>query len=160
MTPRVDLLNEPLMTAQTTPPNAAPHVVRTTARNLGGLACEATHGDSGVTLRTAAPVDNNGDGSSFSPTDLVGVALGTCILTTMAIVARRDGFDLGDATASVDKQMTAQPPRRIGRLTCRLTLPATLDDGQIERLRRAAEACPVHRSLHPDLQVDVEIVRG
>ena len=137
-----------------------PHVVRTSARYVGGLACEAVHADSGVALRTAAPVDNNGDGSSFSPTDLVGVALGTCILTTMALAGRRDGIDLGEAKVSVEKEMTAQPPRRIARLACRVTLPGGLDAAQVERLRRAGEACPVHKSLHPDVRLDLEIVRG
>ena len=136
----------------------APHVVRTESTYRGGLGCSARHLDSGAELQTAAPVDNNGDGSSFSPTDLVGVALGTCILTTMALAARRDGYELGDATVDVEKQMTAQPPRRIGRLGCRITLPGGLDEGQVQRLRRAAEACPVHKSLHPDVRLDLEIV--
>ena len=148
------------MTTSSPEPAKTPHSVRSTARYLGGLACEAVHVDSGTALRTAAPVDNRGDGSSFSPTDLVGVALGTCILTTMAIAADRDGVDLGDATVTVDKEMTASPPRRIARLACRITLPASLAEAQVEKLRRIAEACPVHRSLHPDTLLEVEIVRG
>lgn len=133
-------------------------VVRTSARYLGDLKCVATHEQSTRTLITAAPVDNQGDGSSFSPTDLTGVSLGTCMLTTMAMAAKRDGIDLGDAQIQVEKQMTATPPRRIARLNCTLVMPAHLGEEAVAKLRRAAEACPVHRSLHPDLQVELTIV--
>ena len=131
--------------------------VLTTAIYTAGLKCEATHPDSGATLTTAAPLDNNGDGSSFSPTDLVGVALGTCILTTMAIVAERDGIDLGGAGVETAKRMASDSPRRIAVLTCKFTLPAHLTGEQVERLRRVAEKCPVKQSLHPETRVEVEI---
>ena len=140
-------------------PQAVPHVVRTQTRYIGDLKCDAVHLDSGATLRSAAPKDNNGDGSSFSPTDLVGTALGACMLTIMGIVARRDGIDIEGAQVTVDKEMVAQPTRRIGKLTCRFTVPAGLGDEQIAKLRRAAETCPVHRSLHPDVVIELSFER-
>ena len=140
------------------PQSAPPHVVRTEAQYVGHLRCQAQHLDSGVEMVTAAPVDNAGDGSSFSPTDLVGVALGTCILTTMAIAAKRDGFELSGAAVAVEKEMTTKPVRRIGRLRCQITLPPTLNDKQVSSLRHAAESCPVHRSLHPDLVLEISYI--
>ena len=131
--------------------------VRTTATYTADLKCEATHPDSDATLTTAAPLDNNGDGSSFSPTDLVGVALGTCMLTTMGIVADRDGIDLAGAAVETTKRMATDSPRRIALLECRFTLPARLTPEQVEKLRRVAEKCPVKQSLHPDTRVEVTI---
>ena len=136
-------------------------MVKTTATYTGRLGCAATHPDSGATLTTAAPLDNAGDGSSFSPTDLVGVAAGTCILTTMAIVAEREGYPpLDGATATTEKHMSDTAPRRIARLVCRITVPAAIEDGQLEHLRRVAMKCPVKQSLHPDTAVEVEVARG
>ena len=129
--------------------------VTTTASYSGKLSCAAQHPDSGAEMTTAAPLDNNGDGSSFSPTDLVGVALGTCVLTTMAIVAERHGIDLAGATVATDKHMSEDRPRRIARLACRFDLPAGITGEQLDRLRAAAEGCPVKRSLHPDLAVEM-----
>src|SRR5262245_52803974 len=93
----------------------------------GGLRCRAVHGPSRVELRTDAPVDNRGKGESFSPTDLVATALGTCILTTMGIVAERHGWDMTGASASVEKVMVADPARRIGRLEVVVRMPQSLD---------------------------------
>lgn len=140
-------------------PETQPYVVRTQVRYDGELKCSAVHLDSSTTLRTVAPKDNQGDGSTFSPTDLVGVAMGTCMLTIMGIAARRDGIDLAGAEVTIDKEMTAQPPRRIARLTCGFTVPANLTDDEITKLRRAAETCPVHRSLHPDVKVELDFAR-
>ena len=140
-------------------PSNKPHVVVSTGRYLCGLKCEAEHEDSGVTIRTAAPTDNNGDGSSFSPTDLVGAALGTCILTTMAIVAGREEIEVEGATFRVEKEMVAKPVRRIGRLGVRVTVPAGVTDAQLSRLEHVAAACPVHHSLHPDTKIELVVVR-
>jgi uncharacterized OsmC-like protein len=129
--------------------------VRTTARYLDTLACTASHPDSGVELRTAAPLDNQGDGSSFSPTDLVGIAVGTCMLTTMAIVAEREGLPTAGLAVETEKHMVADPTRRIGKLVCHIVLPAGLDEQQAARLQRAAQACPVKRSLHPETVVEL-----
>ena len=82
---------------------------------IRGLDCELTHGPSGAVIRTTPPKDNGGDGSSFSPTDLVGAALASCALSTLALVAAREGLFFGEATARVEKEMVG-PPRRIGSL--------------------------------------------
>src|SRR5215203_49568 len=121
----------------------------------GGLRCEATHGPSKTRLTTDAPLDNQGRGESFSPTDLVATALGTCMLTTMGIVAQRNNIVMTGATASVTKEMVSQPSRRIGRLGVTITVPGTFSDDDRKRLEGAALACPVHKSLHPDVQIPV-----
>ena len=117
----------------------------------GSLRCRAIHGPSGERLLTDAPVDNMGKGESFSPTDLVATALGTCIATTMAIVAQRDGLELGGMTVHVTKVMATQPTRRIGQLTTHILVPGKFTPQQKQKLQNAAHACPVHKSLHPDV---------
>ena len=121
----------------------------------GELRCSATHGPSHTQLLTDAPVDNHGRGESFSPTDLVATALGSCMLTTMAIYAERHALDLRGATATVEKEMVADPQRRIGKLTTALTLPLPADHPQRAALERAALTCPVHRSLREDVEIPV-----
>ena len=113
----------------------------------GGLRCRAVHGPSGAELLTDAPVDNHGQGASFSPTDLVATALGTCVLTTMGIVAERHGWDLKGSHARVEKVMVSEPVRRIGRLDLVVVMPAALDERARTTLERTALTCPVHRSL-------------
>ena len=117
----------------------------------GELRCEATHGPSGSVLHTDAPKDNHGRGEAFSPTDLMATALGTCILTTMAIVARTLDVTMEGATATVEKVMAANP-RRIGALPVTITMPTGIDPAARERLEQAARHCPVHQSLHPDIE--------
>ncbi len=129
--------------------------VEITGNYLGKLKVQLNHGPSGAILTTAAPVDNNGDGSSFSPTDLVAAALGACMLTIMGIVAERDGIDLSKASFRVEKHMSATP-RRIGSLPISFSLPADILPEQRAKLERAALTCPVHHSLHPDIEVKVE----
>ena len=121
----------------------------------GGLRCTATHGPSGAQVQTDAPKDNHGRGEAFSPTDLVGVALGTCMLTTMAIVAERRGIDLRGTRVRVVKEMVADPLRRIGRLVVEFSCPSGLSDEQRQVLENAANACPVHKALHG--QVDIPV---
>lgn len=121
----------------------------------GNLRCEASHEPSGTTLLTDAPKDNQGLAASFSPTDLVATALGTCILTTMEIVARRMDIALDGATATVEKEMATQPSRKIGKLSVHLTIPVKVSDEARQKLEHAAHACPVHKSLHPDVQMPI-----
>lgn len=116
----------------------------------GGLHCSATHGPSGRTLETDAPVDNHGRGESFSPTDLVATALGACISTIMGIYAENHGLDLAGMKLTVSKEMTATPPRRIARITTEIWLPAGVKKDVA--LERAAATCPVHASLHPEVE--------
>ena len=123
----------------------------------GALRTTATHLRSGAALHTDAPVDNQGKGESFSPTDLVAVALGSCILTIMGIKARDRALDMAGTTVSVTKEMTG-PPRRIGRLAVHIQAKGG-PFGEADRkvLLTAVRACPVSRSLHPDLQLDIDI---
>ena len=118
----------------------------------------ARHGPSNATLTTDAPVDNHGKGQSFSPTDLVATALGTCMLTVMGIVAERHGWDLKGTTARVEKSMATDPVRRIGRLDVVITFGKKFTSEQRKTLEQAAMTCPVHKSLHPDVAAPVTFV--
>lgn len=118
-----------------------------------GLRCRAVHGPSGTGISTDAPVDNQGLGESFSPTDLVATAMGSCMLTTMGIVAARHDWEMRGAKASVLKVMAADPVRRIGSIVVELHLPAALDAGARKALERAALTCPVHKSLAPECEI-------
>jgi putative redox protein len=126
----------------------------------GTLRCSATHGPSKTEVLTDAPVDNMGRGESFSPTDLVATALLTCMLTTMAIVADRDGVSIDGAEGTVEKHMVADPHRRIARLPATLRIPAGVPEEARPRLEAAARGCPVMRSLDPRIEKDVTIVWG
>jgi len=129
-------------------------MVKISAQYLGNLKCEALHEPSGVRLPTDAPKDNLGEGSAFSPTDLVGASLLTCMITTMCIVARRNQIEVGQITGSVEKDMTTTGPRRIATLTVLLRVTGAAAEHRT-RLEAAAMGCPVHKSLHPDLQIPV-----
>ena len=133
-------------------------MVEITGTYLGDLHVEAVHGPSGARLVTDAPADNEGKGELFSPTDLVATALGTCITTILGIVARRHGLDLEGATFSVTKDMATEGVRRIGRLRTTITLPARLPPEMRARLEEAARKCPVHKSLHPEVDAPIEFV--
>ncbi len=122
----------------------------------GELHCRATHGPSGDVMNTDAPVDNKGKGEAFSPTDLVGTALGTCILTIMGIAAERHGLDMRGARASVEKTMVAHPVRRIGELRVAIHVPGKLDEASRKLLERAGLGCPVRASLASSVEVSVE----
>lgn len=118
-----------------------------TCRYEGDLRCAAEHAPSGSRLITDAPVDNQGKGEAFSPTDLVATALATCLLTVMGIVAEREGMALEGARVRVEKDMTSSGERRIALLEAWIELPAGLDGGQRDLLIRAGERCPVKVSL-------------
>ena len=124
----------------------------------GNLRCQATHGPSRSTLVTDAPTDNHGRGEAFAPTDLVATSLGACILTMMGIVAERDNMDISGATAHVIKEMAPKPTRRIGKLTVTIMLPEGrgLSEKDVGKLKRAVRHCPVHASLHPDIELAVD----
>ncbi|ADW68785.1 OsmC family protein [Granulicella tundricola] len=126
----------------------------------GNLHCNAVHGPSGTALSTDAPLDNQGLGESFSPTDLVATALGSCMLTVMGIAARSLDVDMTGARAIVEKEMTATPPRRIASLTVKIHMPHAVSPENQERLERAAHTCPVHKSLHPDIQTPIRFTWG
>jgi putative redox protein len=119
---------------------------------IAGLGCTLTHEPSGAVIRTVPPKDNGGDGTSFSPTDLVGAALASCALSTLALVAAREGLAWGDASARVEKDMVG-PPRRIGQLALVITMPKEAKPEQRARLEEIARSCPVALSLHPSVAV-------
>ncbi len=121
----------------------------------GKLRCQATHESSGIQLLTDAPKDNMGEGASFSPTDLVGTALGTCMMTIMGMAAQRMELDLTGTTVHVTKEMSSAPPRRIAKLKVEFTIVVPTTDEQRQKLKNAAMTCPVHKSLHPDVEVAV-----
>src|ERR1700733_15088486 len=126
----------------------------------GNLRTTATHGPSGAHFITDAPKDNQGEGQSFSPTDLVATALGTCMLTVMGIAARNFKIDMSGATVRVQKEMVTQPIRRIGKLTVEITVPKPTTQEQQIKLQAAATSCPVCRSLHPDVETPVKFHFG
>lgn len=130
-------------------------MVKITGEYQGDLHCVATHGPSGRALDTDAPVDNQGRGEAFSPTDLMGAALGTCILTTMALAARRHSLELKGARFEVNKEMSTDTPRRIVRLATHVWLPLSKDTDRDDVLERAARTCPVHKSLNPSIEVPI-----
>ena len=133
-------------------------MVAITMRYEGELRCTAEHGPSKSSITTDAPVDNHGKGEAFSPTDLVGAALGTCMMTIIGIVASRHGLDVRGMTARTEKVMTAEGPRRIKSLRTVLTIPLPPDHPQRALLENAAYTCPVHKSLHPDIDAAIEFV--
>lgn len=125
----------------------------------GTLHCRATHGPSGTTLTTDAPADNGGKAESFSPTDLVATALGTCILTVMGEKAHSLNIDISGSTAEVDKEMTSAP-RRIGRLATKICVPLQLPQHVRQQLERAAFTCPVHKSMSTEVDMPIEFAWG
>jgi len=123
----------------------------------GLLRTEATHLQSSSTIETDAPTDNQGKGERFSPTDLVATALGSCMLTIMGIKARDMGVDLEGTQVAITKHMAADP-RRISAIDVAFTVNPSIvaDAKQRVILERAAETCPVAKSLHPDLDVRIQ----
>ncbi len=122
----------------------------------GSLRCRLKHGPSGAVVETDAPKDNHGKGEAFSPTDLVSSALGACMLTLMGIFAGRHGVKLEGTEAEVTKEMVQEPARRIGKITVNFKMPAGIPADKRPLIERAALTCPVHKSLHPDIQIPVE----
>ena len=126
----------------------------------GDLHCKAVHGPSTTHLSTDAPTDNQGRGEAFSPTDLVATALGTCILTTMGILARTLSLDISGSTGIVEKEMTASAPRMIKSLAVKIHVPHSFPPETQQKLERAAHTCPVHKSLHPDVHAPIDFTWG
>ncbi len=117
----------------------------------GELRCRAVHGPSGEMLVTDAPVDNHGRGEAFSPTDLVATALATCMATVIGIIGKRKEIPLAGMRVRVEKHMSQDAPRRIVRLPVEITLPLPPDHPERALLESAARGCPVHQSVHPDI---------
>ena len=124
----------------------------------GDLRCECTHIQSGTIIETDAPIDNRGKGERFSPTDTVCVALGTCIITTMGIRALDMNIDLTGTTLNVTKHMLSDP-RRIGKIDIELHIPfSEINEKDKTILQLIGDSCPVMKSLHPSLEVNVHYI--
>jgi len=124
----------------------------------GALRTTCTHIRSGNSFETDAPVDNNGRGERFSPTDLLATSLGTCMITVMGIKARSMGFDLNGIKIDVLKIMKADP-RRVGGINLTFHIPDNLkhlDEKSKTILKNTGENCPVMKSIHPDIEVKVD----
>jgi putative redox protein len=129
-----------------------------TVEYVGGLRTVCTHLRSGNSFETDAPVDNNGKGERFSPTDLLATSLGNCMITVMGIKARSMGFDLDGVKIEVEKIMKPDP-RRVGGINLFFHIPETLkdlDDKTIQILKHTGNTCPVQHSIHPDIAVNVD----
>jgi putative redox protein len=126
----------------------------------GNFHSEAVHTQSGTRLTTDAPLDNGGKGESFSPTDLLATALGTCMTTTMDLYAKRNGFNIDGTKVVVMKHMTSLPVRRIGKLEVLITIPLPADHPQRATLERVALNCPVQKSLNPEMEMPVTFSWG
>ncbi len=133
-------------------------MVPISVRYEGGLRCAASHGPSSQSLVTDAPVDNHGRGESFSPTDLVATALATCMATVIGIKAQQKGLDVTGMTVTVEKHMSQDSPRRIERLPLVITLPLPEDHPDRRLLEATALGCPVHHSVHPDIDKPVTFI--
>jgi uncharacterized OsmC-like protein len=119
----------------------------------GDLHCSAVHQPSGSVITTDAPLDNNGRGEAFSPTDLVATALASCTATVIGIVAKRKQLEVAGMSVVVRKFMSEDQPRRISRLELDLDVPLSGDHPDRKLLESAARSCPVHHSIHPDIEV-------
>lgn len=133
-------------------------MVKISGEYQGNLHCRAVHGPSGGVLFTSAPVDVGGTGDAFSPTDLMATALATCIATTLANAARKQGVELRGIRWEVVKEMSADTPRRIARLPLSFALPVKQTPDLAALLDEVIKTCPVHQSLHPSIEVPVTIV--
>ena len=124
----------------------------------GALHCRNTHGPSGSDFATDAPVDNNGRGETFSPTDLLATSLGSCMATVMGIVAQRKGIDLEGMVITVGKHMSGSQPRRVSQLDVRIEMPLPANHSERDVLESSALSCPVHQSIHPEIKVPIDWV--
>ena len=118
------------------------------------LRTEATHIASGQVILTDAPIDNNGKGEAFSPTDLVATALASCMITIIAIAAEKNNIDVSKTSANVKKIMGVNP-RTISDIVIEIKMSKDLAQKDRIRLEKAALACPVHKSLHPDMNKEI-----
>lgn len=122
----------------------------------GNLRCNAQHLQSSTIIETDAPTDNHGKGERFSPTDLICTSLATCMATTMALKATDMGIELKGLQVDVQKHMESDP-RRISKIDVKVSFPPSLLLTGKDRiiLQRTGDNCPVIKSLHPDLAVDI-----
>lgn len=121
---------------------------------LGDLRTSSVHLQSGTEILSDAPTDNHGRGEAFSPTDLVATALGSCMISIMAIKSKDLNVDLIGSTVEITKIMNPEP-RKIAKIIAVLNMPAVADQKTKIILERAALTCPVFLSLHPEIEKEV-----
>lgn len=124
---------------------------------LGDLRTQSTHLASQASIVSDAPIDNNGKGEAFSPTDYVANALASCMLTIMGIKAKELNIDISQSRAEVTKIMQAEP-RKIGEVQVRIIMSISADKKTQTILENVARACPVAKSLHPDIQQKITFI--
>ena len=129
--------------------------VKISGKYIGNKKTSFVHELSGTEIITAAPLDNQGDGSSFSPTDLTAASLAACMMTIIGIVSERDGFDISGTSVDVEKHMATEAPRRISQIVVNFKLPKHLTTEQRAHVEKAAYTCPVHKSLATEVNVPV-----
>ena len=120
----------------------------------GNLRTEITHNQSGNKLITDAPLDNNGKGEFFSPTDILAASLGSCMLTIMAMVAERADVDIVGTEIDTEKVMYSDP-RRVGEIKITFTFPNPIDAKSMKIIEKAALTCPVYNSLNPEIKKEI-----
>ena len=131
-------------------------MVQITVNYEGGLRCTNTHVPSKNQCSTDAPVDNKGRGESFSPTDLLATALGSCMATLMGIVAQGKGINIEGMKITVGKHMSEDRPRRVSRLEIQIEMPLSADHPERKMLESSALSCPVYQSIHPEIEVPID----
>lgn len=126
----------------------------------GNLRTELTHLQSGTVIENDAPTDNQGKGERFSPTDLLATSLASCMITTMAIRAKDMNLNFDETTIEVTKVMSTDAPRRIAAIEANLIFTKNFNatPQQKEQLERIARSCPVEKSLHPDIILDIKFL--
>ena len=132
--------------------HSAAEMVKIKIKYEGELRCQVVHELSGKAFKTDAPVDNNGKGESFSPTDLCASALGSCMATIIGMQMEALGLDFTGMQIEVQKEVSTDLPRRIAKLTTEIWLPIALNDDQMWQVEIAAKNCPVHHSLNPEIE--------
>jgi putative redox protein len=129
--------------------------VKISAYNDGSLSVNLVHENSGSKLVTTAPKDNGGDGSSFSPTDLLASSYAACMMTIAALHAKKNKFELGESTIHLEKIMSIDLPRRVHELKIFWTLSKKIALEEREALIEAAKNCPVAKSIHPNISISL-----
>ena len=123
----------------------------------GTLRTKSTHQPSGDTVITDAPLDNHGKGEAFSPTDLLTSALGSCMLTLMGIKIADLGISIDGTQVTVIKHMSSDTPRRISEIDIDIQIPQVISDEHMASLKRSALHCPVAKSIHPDITINLKM---
>jgi uncharacterized OsmC-like protein len=126
----------------------------------GNLSVRCIHTETEAEIITDAPKDNHGRGEMFSPTDLVAVSLGSCVLTLVGIMAQKLKVEVGGMKARVHKEMATKPVRRIGKIVVHVECPQSFSDEVRVKLEEAGRGCPVHHSLHPDILQEFHFIWG